>query len=205
MPQIAEFLSHIGLPEVAINSVTSQYSTEGRHYHTVQHIEEMLSAFEKFKFLLNPLDHPTVKFAIIYHDFFCDPKRQDNEKRSAYYASGIIEVFRLKGIDPHKVESLMEATSFLQGSTLTFPQQFIRDIDRLILASEPVRFKEYEQQIRREYAHLSDETYSEGRANVLRQLWNEGRPYNLPVFNKLFQASVEANLGEIYGTQFSLV
>jgi predicted metal-dependent HD superfamily phosphohydrolase len=55
------------------------YSEPHRHYHTLVHVQDLLTKFEQYKFLVEA--HEEIEAAIWFHDALYDPTRYDNEER----------------------------------------------------------------------------------------------------------------------------
>ncbi|EKF38376.1 hypothetical protein MOQ_001416 [Trypanosoma cruzi marinkellei] len=71
--------------------IVARYTEPQRHYHTMAHLEEMLSCLARFQSEA-PVAHRlpaegtrrlVVELAILFHDAVYDPRRSDNEERSA--------------------------------------------------------------------------------------------------------------------------
>ncbi|MEM9983998.1 MAG: hypothetical protein AAF804_02790, partial [Bacteroidota bacterium] len=61
--------------------VESNYQAQGRHYHTLAHLQAMAQEAQAIE---DQLDEPDCFwFALFYHDLIYDPMRQDNEAASA--------------------------------------------------------------------------------------------------------------------------
>src|SRR3954464_7128336 len=61
------------------------YSTPGRHYHTVGHIEECLRQLDDIGDLADR-DREILTQAFVWHDAVYDARRTDNEEQSAALA-----------------------------------------------------------------------------------------------------------------------
>src|SRR4051812_25326408 len=65
----------------AWSEIEAAYAEPHRHYHTLAHIEAVLSGFDSHR---QSFEDPDVaELALFYHDVIYDPSRQDNEVQSA--------------------------------------------------------------------------------------------------------------------------
>lgn len=141
------------------------YTEPHRHYHTLDHIADLLLLLEKH----GVSDADAVKLAILFHDAVYDPSRQDNEAASANLAREQLTFlgFPLRPIA--KVEHYILATQ--HGASLSAAEdadlQMLLDLDLSVLAAAPDRYRAYAQAIRQEYAAVPDALYRPGRRRVL--------------------------------------
>ena len=68
------------------------------------------------------------------------------------------------------------------------------DIDLGVLGAEAHRYDLYAGDIRREYAHVEEQAYREGRAAVLRGFLGRRRIYHTRHFRKLLEERARANM-----------
>ena len=171
-----------------VSILTSAYSLN--HYHTHQHIVECLELFYQVKDRLN--DPIAVELAIWFHDIVYDPQASDNEERSAKlmqkYCVGIVDKNKLE-----KVAQWIIATKKHQP-TENLDLKYLLDIDLAILASSPLRFAEYEQQIQQEYSWVEAELYKIKRAEVLTHFLRMEPLYQTEYFRKLLEQRAKLNL-----------
>jgi len=142
--------------------IMEHYNRSDRHYHNWQHIEECIREFVRVKqFAQNP---DAVEMAIYFHDVIYNTKNADSEDNSAIFfenlAQGASFDFR------HEVYGLIKGTKWLGNE---YPIQWtpdlklLHDIDFGIFASTTERFKEYDDQIRKEYSYVPDEIFKQHR------------------------------------------
>jgi predicted metal-dependent HD superfamily phosphohydrolase len=68
------------------------------------------------------------------------------------------------------------------------------DIDLTILGAGPDDFERFEQQIRREYAHVADIAYRQGRSRVLQTFLSRPQLYNTSAIGELLESRARINL-----------
>jgi predicted metal-dependent HD superfamily phosphohydrolase len=72
--------------------------------------------------------------------------------------------------------------------------QVLSDADLAILAAGRARYDEYVHDVRREYAHLDDETFRAGRAEVLRSLLAKPTLFHTACAQAAWEDAARANL-----------
>jgi Uncharacterized protein conserved in bacteria len=82
------------------------YNLPGRHYHTLQHIEQMLILLDEVKEACADLE--ALQLAIFYHDIVYNAQRKDNEAQSALIARERLATLGFRDVD--KVVALILAT-----------------------------------------------------------------------------------------------
>jgi predicted metal-dependent HD superfamily phosphohydrolase len=158
------------------------YREPHRRYHTLQHLQE---CFERFDELRDVAHRPEeVELAIWFHDAIYDPRRDDNEARSAAWARASVG---------ERVAELVLATRH-DASPARLDAQVLVDVDLWILGSPPQRFEEYERQVRQEYAWVPLAEYRRGRAELLGNLLKRPTIYHTPRFIERYEAQARRNL-----------
>jgi predicted metal-dependent HD superfamily phosphohydrolase len=154
------------------DDLIAAYAAPNRHYHNLAHIEDCLAQLAQVKDL-SAAERETLTEAIWWHDVVYDPTRSDNEELSAQLAERHVaapirrEVGRLIRLTKtHQVEPADKLGAVLIS------------IDLSILAAEPSRYDAYAAAIRREFAHVPDDAYRAGRADVLSRF--AARPVIFP-------------------------
>ena len=156
-----------GVPQVhsqrVFDDLVKRYSESHRKYHTLDHVELMLS----FKHEIMPVDDE-LELAIFFHDVIYDPESRDNERLSADYFLRCFDGF-IWGEFASEVERLILATDHRSPRRGTNREDLLIDIDLSIFCTENDVYEVYQKAIREEYGHLSDESYNAGRAKVLNR------------------------------------
>jgi Uncharacterized protein conserved in bacteria len=68
------------------------------------------------------------------------------------------------------------------------------DADLSILGAPPARFREYEAQVRSEYAWVPDEMFRTTRAQILKELLDRSHLYSTAYFQERYEAQARRNL-----------
>lgn len=168
------------------------YSEPQRHYHSMQHILECLQHFDQIRI---QLQQPSlVELALWFHDAVYDPKAQDNEQQSATLCQQLCADF-LTAAQLETVSRWILATR--QHHPGNEPDlNALLDIDLAILAAPPVRFAEYQQQIRQEYAWVEHRLYQHKRRAVLAQFYQMQPLYQTRYFQQHHEAQAKHNLAQ---------
>jgi len=154
------------LSYTAFDQLVQAYVQAHRHYHTLEHIGEMLKITSK---LGRGLPHPIeLNLAVWYHDVVYDPRSKTNEEDSAAMAE---EQLALLGIEAHQraiVKELILVTKHdaVSSSKLAEADVLI-DADLAILGASEQRYARYAADIRKEYHWVPEAEYRAGRRAVL--------------------------------------
>ena len=173
----------------------AKYNEPHRHYHNLRHIEECLTELDKVP--LESQDRIVVELAIWFHDAIYETSRQDNEEKSAKLFR-----FKSKGISEPVVErvaALILNTRFHDSSPDDPIAAVFIDIDLAILGAAPMRFREYDDDIRSEYSWVPDILYKMKRRKALRRFLDRDRIFTTPSFFERLESSARENLRRAVG------
>lgn len=141
-----------------------------RGYHGWSHPLALLKLHAEVEGLLH--DAEAVRCAILLHDAIYEPRRKDNESRSAALASEM-----LTGVVPEatlgRTLRLIEATAHhdipadLPVEEAADMAMFL-DMDLSILGAAPEIFDAYEAGVRHEYREVPEQAFRAGRADILK-------------------------------------
>ena len=163
----------------------------GRAYHTLQHLRECFAQLAPVESCAEHLAE--VELALWFHDALYDTRAQDNEERSADWARQALAQAGVPAEVGARVRALVLATRHAALPEVGDAQLLV-DVDLSILGAAPVRFDEYERQIRQEYAWVPDAAFRQARANVLRGFLARPRIFGTPWFANRLEAPARANL-----------
>ncbi len=157
-----------------------------RYYHTLKHLEHIYKEFQSFK--LTPL----LEFGIFYHDIVYDVKRDDNEEQSALLAKKRLEELGVSSMLIEEVSQLIIETKTHKASSEV--NAIFLDADLSILGSSQKRYKEYTQNVRKEYVFYDDTTYLFGRKKVLERFLDKERIYKSRYFYDKYERQARVNM-----------
>lgn len=177
-------------PDIFV-TLMAAYQRSLRAYHNLDHISACLDEFDAPH---QQSDDPdAIEAAIWFHDAVYDPRRSDNEQQSADMARRLLARCGASAAFCDRVETLILVTRHDQ-----LPQardgRLIADIDLAILGKPPAVFDVYEQAIRKEYRHVSDEAFRAGRVKVLRRFLDRPRVYFTDDFFNRYETTARQNL-----------
>ena len=186
-----ELLGRTAPDESVLASVLAAYGGSDRFYHTLQHLAECLDLFEEGVGLA---ERPgEVAIALWFHDVVYDPRRSDNESKSADRAEEVLLKAGGSEEEAGRVRHLILATRHAELPS-SGDAALIVDIDLAILGAPPERFEEYEVQIHREYEWVPELVFRPTRARILQGFLERKQIYSTAPFAARFEAAARANL-----------
>ncbi len=184
-------------PTAIYDQLISAYAESSRAYHTLQHLEECLELL-----LLCPLNaeqRRLLELALCFHDAVYDAQAKDNEEQSAAWAEKPLSRLGLTVEAIAIICRLILVTKTHQAENEL--EAWMVDIDLAILGATPERYRQYELQIRQEYAWASDEVYATGRRALLQSFAGRDRLYQTAFFLKRFEERAGLNLAGSLGVE----
>jgi predicted metal-dependent HD superfamily phosphohydrolase len=170
--------------------IARRYSEPHRAYHKLEHILECLRWLAASRELA---EHPfEVELALIYHDVVYDPRRVDNERRSAELFRAHARASHLPAASIERIVALIEGTA--AHRVRDGDGALVNDIDIAVLGSSPHAFLRYEDEIREEYRHVDEALFRVGRERILRSFFEVDSIYSTPFFSLRLEAQARTNL-----------
>ncbi|WP_410211067.1 metal-dependent hydrolase [Aquirhabdus sp.] len=167
------------------------YSESQRKYHTLQHLMECLTKFER---VFEQTDHPReIEVALWFHDAIYDVKGHDNERLSAAWAKKSVLDVGGAIAESDRIYHLIMITQH-SAFPQTIDEKILVDIDLSILGETEERFAEYDRQVRQEYAWVADEIFKEKRREILEGFLARPQIFNSEYFFTHFERSARKNL-----------
>jgi predicted metal-dependent HD superfamily phosphohydrolase len=176
--------------------LVERWSEPHRHYHTLDHLDRMLSIVDAHAGAAD--DPDAVRLAVWFHDAVYDPRRTDNEDQSAALAARVLPDAGVPAARVAAVARLVRMTSMHDPAPGDVDGALLCDADLAVLAADPGDYAAYADAVRAEYAHISDDAFRIGRAAVLRQLFTLPALYRLPELRELWEERARKNVaGEL--------
>lgn len=173
--------------------LVTAYSESHRHHHTLDHVLACLIEFDRLPPGASYL--PTaLEYAIWFHDVVYDPRRRDNEMRSAEIASDELSALQFPQAFRRNMRELILATEHRPRHRMLHDQPLIIDIDLAIFGQPDDAFDAYERAIRQEYAHVEESEYRVARAAVLKRFLHRPRVYLTEWFASRYEHKARENL-----------
>jgi predicted metal-dependent HD superfamily phosphohydrolase len=179
------------LQEKLSTELSAAYSEPHRRYHTVTHVEKCL---EELAGVEDCAVHAKeVRWALLFHDAVYDPRRHDNEARSADWACSIMAQLGRPEDEQARIRDMILATA--HSSEPRAPDEaLVVDIDLSTLGAEEAEFDDYDRAIRAEYARVPESEYRKARAMVLRSFLARKHIYRTRFYRERFEQPARANL-----------
>ncbi len=188
---IANYNSQTGLADELWNEIESAYSGQDRHYHTLSHLENLLTRLLEVKHELKSWD--AVLFAFYYHDVIYNPLKSGNEEKSAELAKKRMKEISVDVKTIEKTNALILATkSHIESSDTD--SNYFTDADLSILGQSWNVYSLYCQDIRKEYNVYPDLVYKPGRKKVLEHFLAMERIFKTAYFHGTFEKQARDNM-----------
>ncbi|ADY30065.1 hypothetical protein IX49_11200 [Cellulophaga lytica] len=169
--------------------IEDNYLSKSRHYHNLEHLDNMISELSKIQSEVNDLD--CLLFAIYYHDIIYKPTKSDNEHQSALRFENRIAKTSFNKLS--KCIAQIEATKEHKLSDDN-DTNILLDLDLSVLGKSTEEYKKYSENIRKEYRIYPDFMYKKGRKKVLKSILELDSIYKTDYFKQLYEKQAKKNL-----------
>jgi predicted metal-dependent HD superfamily phosphohydrolase len=172
----------------------SRWSEPQRHYHTVAHLSAVLDVIDRYAGLAAHAER--VRLAAWMHDAVYDPRAlgDANERDSAEFAAGLLTTLGVPEAGAAEVARLVGLTAGHATGEDDPDGELLCDADLAVLASDEDKYAEYTAAIRREYAHVPEDAFRDGRSQVLKALLELPSIYRLEQLRTRWEEKARANL-----------
>jgi predicted metal-dependent HD superfamily phosphohydrolase len=190
------------LSEKVFLDLVLAYSSAGRVYHTLNHIQQVLKTIEQMRSLT--LNLPNIQIAAWFHDVIYESIAKDNEEKSAEYAEVTLNSLKIPKTTIVQVKNLILNTKNHQAPAADIDSQILLDADLAIFGSTDSEYQDYSQAIRQEYSWVSEVEYRFRRKKVLQDFLQRKRIYLTEyLFVKLEKRARQNLQAEIADISFS--
>jgi predicted metal-dependent HD superfamily phosphohydrolase len=150
----------------------SRYAEPHRRYHTGQHLARVLRAVDE---LADDHDLFLVRLAAWFHDAVYAGNPGADERDSARLAASTLPALGVGDERVAEVVRLVELTATHDPAPDDKNGAVLCDADLAVLGGDPETYAAYAAAVRAEYAHVDEELFRRGRAEVLERLLS-GKP-----------------------------
>ena len=180
------------LGETIFANLIKAYSDTARHYHNLHHLQHILNSLTEVRESI--ANFSALQLCAWFHDYIYDPQAVDNEMESAIAAERILSRLRINFDTLRLVQQIILSTRKHEPFLEETDNLVFLDVDLSILGASPDKYLAYSQAIRREYGHLSDRDYQEGRIQVLTQFLAREKIYYTDYFYQQLESTAKKNL-----------
>ncbi len=174
------------------DELVAAYDDASRGYHDTLHLAEVLARLEELATSGTAYDVTPVVLAAWFHDAVYDGER-DAEERSAAWAEEVLPGL-VDEATVAEVARLIRMTESHRPEEGDANGRALSDADLGILAAPAERYDAYAAAVRTEYAHLTDEVFTEGRRAVLADLAGRDRLFHTVHGHERWEDAARANL-----------
>lgn len=195
-----QMLGNFSAPLVGklFDDLCRSYAEPHRRYHTLSHISWLFDCLEQHA---DEIEDPArLAFATWYHDIVYDPKRKDNEAKSAELACEAILRHGL-AVDAEVVRRLVLRTAEHGSAKDLEPDEALfLDCDTAVLGGSDEDYDRYERGVAEEYrAVVPSLVYRFGRRRFLERMLASERIFHSDFFRERLEARARANLRRTLG------
>lgn len=171
--------------------IEQSYSEKGRYYHTLQHLENLLTELIDIEHEIQ--NREVVLFALYYHDVVYRATKSDNEEKSAALAQKRMLQLAIPTDTIERCKKLILATQshFIADDSDT---NYFTDADLSVLGQNWERYSAYCENVRKEYAVYPDFVYNPGRKKVLRHFLTMDRIFKTELLYNKFEKVARQNI-----------
>lgn len=173
------------------DEVEDHYSLKKRHYHTLQHLENLLQQLNEVKAHIKNWN--TVLFSLYYHDVIYNALKRTNEEKSAEFAQNRMQLIM---VPDECIENCVQQILATKNHRACDDNDtnFFTDADLSILGQQWDVYSAYYKNVRKEYSLYPDIIYIPGRKKVLQDFLQMERIFKTDHFFKKFEIQAKQNL-----------
>lgn len=176
----------------AFAAVAANYAAPPRHYHTLDHVRDVLDTTTSLWGRAKPPS--PVLLAAWLHDAVYDTHAADNEERSADLARALLRPLGLSEKLLDETVRLILLTKGHRAEAGDRMGQVLLDADLAVLGADEAAYDRYAAAIRREYAWVPEGQYRAGRTRVLEDFLRRPCIYHTDEMHARAEAAARRNL-----------
>ncbi|MFD8281956.1 hypothetical protein ACFV47_22545 [Streptomyces solisilvae] len=172
----------------------TRWAEPQRRYHTTDHLLAVLDRLDELLPHVQAPDPAAIRLAAWFHDAVYLPDRSTNEERSARLAERALTEAAVPAPRTAETVRLVLLTRDHDPAEGDTNGEVLCDADLAVLAGSPEDYGAYAAAVREEYAFVPDDTFREGRANVLRHLLDLPHLFRTPAAHDRWEAPARHNM-----------
>lgn len=171
--------------------ITQNYSDTNRHYHTLQHLENLRQQLTAIKNHIQNWN--TVLFTLYYHDLVYHSTQGDNEEKSAGLAEKRMnQILVPTEMIEHCKNQILATKS--HSKSVDSDTNYFTDADLSILGQPWEAYSQYYKNVRKEYCVYTNLVYNAGRKKVLQHFLLMDRIFKTDYFYDKFENNARQNI-----------
>ncbi|KMQ69305.1 hypothetical protein ACM39_04240 [Chryseobacterium sp. FH2] len=171
--------------------IENKYSEKSRHYHSLDHLENMFSELDEVKDQI--LNFTNISFSVFYHDIIYNASSKSNEEKSAHFVKEILQKLNFNRSDIEEIYTQILATKTHQKSENN-DINYLLDADLSILGKDNQTYLDYTKKIRKEYSIYPDFLYKPGRRKVLQHFLELESIFKTDSFKEKYEKQAKENI-----------
>jgi predicted metal-dependent HD superfamily phosphohydrolase len=171
--------------------IEKNYSSNKRHYHTLQHLDSLLAQLTDIKAEIQNWN--TILFTLYYHDIIYNSLKSNNEEKSAELAEKRMKQILVSNDKiEHCKKQILTTKSHIQSTDSD--TNYFTDADLSVLGQNWETYSLYYKNVRKEYSIYPDFVYNPGRRKVLNHFLSMDRIFKTDFFHNKFEIQAKQNL-----------
>lgn len=179
--------------EAVRDELLATYGDPSRGYHDTLHLTEVCVRLDELAEAGAAYDRVPVLLAAWFHDGVYDGE-SGAEARSARWAAAALHGLGRTPEEIAEVVRLVLLTEHHRPEDGDHNGAALSDADLAILAAPSDRYREYVATVRAEYAHVPDDLFAAGRAEVMETLLAAPALFNTAYARENWEAPARANV-----------
>ena len=188
---LTNYIENNNLKNELWTEIEKHYSNNERHYHTLQHLDNLLNQLTEIKSKIQNWE--IILFSLYYHDIIQSSLKSDNEERSAELAERRMKQINVSSEKIELCKKHILATKSHLKSIDSDTNYFI-DADLSILGQSWEVYSLYCSKVRKEYSVYPDLIYVPGRKKVLNHFLSMDRIFKTDYFYRIYEAQAKENV-----------
>lgn len=173
------------------SEIERNYSQKSRHYHNLEHLENMFSELDAIKDSIS--NYSNISFSVFYHDVIYDASSKSNEEKSAEFAKEKLQQLNMNESDIAEIYQQILATKAHESSD-DKDVNYLVDADLSVLGKDLETYIDYTKKIRKEYSIYPDLLYKPGRKKVLKHFLAMENIFKTKYFREKYEEQAKKNI-----------